>query len=128
MAGAGIVQDPYGELGHALPLDREVHFRLAAQVLAWNSETAPPPADIDLAALELTGHARVVLDELEARLAGLPGGSVLRELTAHALADAGRRLAVTSSGLGTLAYAQARARLVRGLHGSLDRLEPTPRM
>lgn len=127
MAGAGFVEDPDGELGRGLPLDREVHLTLAAQVLAWPSTAAPPAEDIDLAALELTGHARVIQEELEARVAALPAGSELGELLAYALAEAGRRLSVTSSGLGVLAYAQSRARLVEGLHRSLDRLEEHPR-
>ncbi|MGW5401040.1 DUF6415 family natural product biosynthesis protein [Streptomyces sp. NPDC003952] len=123
MAGAVFVEDPDGNLGRGLPLDREVHVTLAAQVLAWTPATAPPAEGIDLAALELTGHARVIREELEARGASLPAGSELGELLAYTLAETGRRLSVTSSSLGVLAYAQNRARLVEGLHRSLDRLE-----
>ncbi|WP_324290245.1 hypothetical protein [Streptomyces antarcticus] len=56
----------------------------------------------------------------------MPAGSELGELLAYALAEAGRRLTVTSSVLGVLAYAQGRARLVEGLHRSLERLEQHP--
>lgn len=126
MAGAGFVEDPDGELGRELPLDRDVHLRRAAQVLAWSTEAASSLDEVDLAALELTGHARVILEELEARTAVLPAGSELGELLAYSLAEAARRLSVTFSGLGALAYAQSRARLVEGLHRSLDRLEQHP--
>ncbi|MFI5987692.1 DUF6415 family natural product biosynthesis protein [Streptomyces sp. NPDC051555] len=121
MAGVGFVEDPDGELGRGLPLDREVHLRRAAQVLAWSTPTAPPLEEIDLAALELTGHARVILEELEARVAVLPAESELGELLAYGMAEAARRLSVTSSGLGVLAYVHGRARLVEGLHRSLER-------
>ncbi|WP_407835161.1 restriction endonuclease [Streptomyces sp. DSM 116496] len=126
MAGAGFVEDPDGEFGRGLSLDREVHLQRAAQVLAWSTPTAPPLEVIDLAALELTGHARVILEELEARVAALPAGSALGELLAYSMAEAARRLSVTYSGLGVLAYAHSRARLVEGLHRSLDRLEQHP--
>ncbi|MFI5868448.1 DUF6415 family natural product biosynthesis protein [Streptomyces sp. NPDC051546] len=126
MAGAVFVEDPDGELGLGLPLDRELHLRRAAQVLAWSTPTAPPLEEIDLAALELTGHARVILEDIEARVAALPAGSELAELLAYSTAEAIRRLSVTSSALGALAYAHSRARLVEGLHRSLDRLEQHP--
>ncbi|MFD5147749.1 restriction endonuclease [Streptomyces sp. NPDC058401] len=98
MAGVELVEDPDGALGHGLPLDREVQLALVAQVLAWNPAAAPPADDIDLAALELTGHARVIRDEVAAQAAGLLGGPELGELLGYALAEAGRRLSVTSSG------------------------------
>ncbi len=123
MAGAGFVHDPDGRWGQTLPVDREVHLTLTAVVLAWTTTTAPPIGDIDLAALELTGHARVIREELNVRAAVLPAGSERVQLLGYSLAEADRRLSVASSGLGVLAYAQGRARLVRGLHHLLDRLE-----
>ncbi|MFD6889390.1 restriction endonuclease [Streptomyces sp. NPDC059957] len=91
--------------------------------LAWTTTTAPPIGDIDLAALELTGHARVIREELTLRAAALPAESERVQLLGYSLAEADRRLSLASSGLGVLAYAQGRARLVRGLHRLLHRLE-----
>ncbi|MFF3216856.1 restriction endonuclease [Streptomyces sp. NPDC002886] len=106
-----------------MPVDREVHLRLAAAVLGWTAATVPPAGDVDLAALELTGHARVLQDELITRAAGLRSRSEHGDLSACSLADTGRRLSAASSGRGALADAQGRARLVQGLHQLLDRLE-----
>ncbi|MFI5761860.1 restriction endonuclease [Streptomyces sp. NPDC051563] len=120
------MEDPDGALGRALPLDRERHLWLAGQVLAWSAASTPSLEVVDLAGLELTGHALVIREELEARISQLPASSELGELLGYSLAEAGRRLSVTSSALGVLAYAQGRARLVKGLYGSLDRLEQRP--
>ena len=118
-----VVHDPDGRLGHELPLDREPHFRLAASVLAWTPETVPV-ADTALAVLELTGHARLLRDELADRIGRLPDDCEPRQLLTYSLGEANRRLSPAAASLcGDLAHAQNRARLLQALYGALDRLE-----
>ncbi|MFI8266705.1 DUF6415 family natural product biosynthesis protein [Streptomyces sp. NPDC085665] len=119
-----VVHDPEGRLGHELPLDREPHLRLAALALSWTPQSVPPAADTALILLELTGHARLLRDELVDQLERLPRDCVLRQLLAYTLAEAERRLSpAASSPCGALAHAQNRARLVQSLYAALDRLE-----
>ncbi|WP_330294214.1 restriction endonuclease [Streptomyces sp. NBC_00503] len=122
----GFVHDPDGMLGHGLPPDRKVHLLLTAEVLTWTAVTAPPADGMDLAALELTGHARVVREELAQRVRQLPLGSELGELLGYTLEETARRISVASSALGILAHVQSRARMVEGLYRSLNRLEQPP--
>ncbi|MFJ3176065.1 DUF6415 family natural product biosynthesis protein [Streptomyces roseus] len=119
-----VVHDPEARLGHELPLDREPHLRLAALALTWTPKSVPSAADTALTLLELTGHARVLRDELAGRAARLPAGCELRQRLACTLGEAERRLsAAASSPYGDLAHAQSRARLVQVLYAALDRLE-----
>ncbi|MFK0223991.1 DUF6415 family natural product biosynthesis protein [Streptomyces vinaceus] len=119
-----VVHDPEGRLGHELPLDREPHLRLAALALTWTPKLVPPAADTALTLLELTGHARLLRDELAGRADRLPSGCELRQLLACTLAEAARRLsAAASSPYGDLAHAQSHACLVQALYTALDRLE-----
>ncbi|MFD9418013.1 DUF6415 family natural product biosynthesis protein [Streptomyces goshikiensis] len=118
-----VVHDPDGRLGHELPLDREPHLQLAASVLAWTPDTVPPVADTALTVLELTGHARLLRDELADRIDRLPACE-LRQLLTYTLGEAERRLSpAATSPCGDLAHAQNRARLVQALYGALDRIE-----
>ncbi|MEU8502974.1 DUF6415 family natural product biosynthesis protein [Streptomyces lavendulae] len=120
----GVVHDPEGRLGHELPLDREPHLRLAASALSWTAQSVPPTADTALTVLELTGHARLLRNELAGRIERLPADCELRQLLAHTLGEAQRPLTpAASSPCGDLAHAQSRARLVQGLYAALDRLE-----
>ncbi|MGW6412847.1 DUF6415 family natural product biosynthesis protein [Streptomyces vinaceus] len=119
-----VVHDPEGRLGHELPLDREPHLRLAALAMSWTSQSVPPAADVTLTVLELTGHARLLREELASRADGLPTACDLRQLLAYTLAEAERALSPAgSSPCGVLAHAQNRARLVQGLYAALGRLE-----
>ncbi|MEV6734539.1 MULTISPECIES: DUF6415 family natural product biosynthesis protein [unclassified Streptomyces] len=119
-----VVHDPDGRLGHQLPLDREPHLQLATSVLAWTPQTVPPVADTALTVLELTGHARLLRDELADRIDRLPADCERRQLLTYTLGEAERRLSPAAmSPCGDLAHAQNRARLVQALYGSLDRLE-----
>ncbi|MEY2229474.1 DUF6415 family natural product biosynthesis protein [Streptomyces sp. BF23-19] len=119
-----VVHDPDGRLGHELPLDREPHLQLAASVLAWTPETVPPVGDTALAVLELTGHARLLRDELADRIDRLPDDCELRQLLTYSMGEADRRLSPAAmSPCGDLAHVQNRARLLQALYGALDRLE-----
>ncbi|MFJ3205880.1 DUF6415 family natural product biosynthesis protein [Streptomyces sp. NPDC086989] len=119
-----VVHDPDRQLGHELPLDREPHLQLAASVLAWTAQTVPSVADTALAVLELTGHARLLRDELADRIDRLPDDCELGQLLTYTLGEAERRLSPAAmSPCGGLAHARNRARLVQTLYGAVDRLE-----
>ncbi|WP_331726254.1 DUF6415 family natural product biosynthesis protein [Streptomyces sp. NBC_01276] len=120
----GVVHDPEGRLGHELPLDREPHLRLAASALSWTAQSVPPAADTALTVLELTGHARLLRDELADQVERLPADCELRQPLAHTLDEAQRRLTpAATSPCGDLTHAHNRARLVQNLYTALDRLE-----
>ncbi|MGW8357689.1 restriction endonuclease [Streptomyces wedmorensis] len=128
MTYGSVVHDPTGSWDTDLPLDRDVHERLAATVLGWRrgDGTAPPPADIEQAALQLAGYAELQVREIRAALArlprdpGQPGAAQLR--TGITIAEAVRRLRAPAIRCGDpLTQAQSRARLVEALHSALDR-------
>ncbi|MEV4190899.1 restriction endonuclease, partial [Streptomyces toxytricini] len=58
------LHDPEGHLEGELPLDRSTHERLAKAVLGWTGETGLQPADLQQIALQLTGAARAVADDV----------------------------------------------------------------
>ncbi|MFE5614183.1 hypothetical protein [Streptomyces sp. NPDC056524] len=79
MTYGSTVHDPTGSWDADLPLDRDVNERLATTVLGWGrgDGTAPPSADIEQAALQLSGYAELLVRELRATLARLPGEAEL---------------------------------------------------
>ncbi|RSS57464.1 restriction endonuclease [Streptomyces sp. WAC01280] len=128
MTYGSIVHDPTGSWDADLPLDREVNERLAATVLDWRrgDDSVPPPADIEQAALQLSGYAELQVRELRAALERLPRDleqSTAEQLrTGITLAEAVRRLRAPAIRRGDpLNQAQSRARLVDALHSALDR-------
>ncbi|MFE6713903.1 restriction endonuclease [Streptomyces sp. NPDC057695] len=128
MTYGSVVHDPTGCLNAGIPLDRGVHERLAAAVLGWRRDdgTAPPTADIEQAALQLSGYAELQVRELHASLARLPRepeGPGSEQLRARiTMAEAVRRLRASAIRRGDpLHLAQSRARLVDALHRALDR-------
>lgn len=139
MSHGSVVHDPTGRWGTDLPLDREPNAKLAAKVLEWGQGdgTDPPRADIEQAALQLSGHAELLVRELMRETALLPRDSdarspveVARALAEVTIGEAGGRLreAAIRSGDG-LKQAQSRALLVQALHGALDRVraaQPAP--
>ncbi|MFI1869703.1 DUF6415 family natural product biosynthesis protein [Streptomyces jumonjinensis] len=125
MTAHTVLYDPTGCLDRHLPLAREPHLALVAAVLAWPPAVAVPSADCHQIALQLSGHARSVADDVRYYSRTLPENSRPRALAEVVLADADRLLAVDPSG--TVRCAQQRARLVRALYERLDRLTPPPR-
>ncbi|MFI5987132.1 DUF6415 family natural product biosynthesis protein [Streptomyces sp. NPDC051555] len=120
-----VLYDPEGVVEADLPLDREPHELLVRAVLAWTDPgELLQPRDCHLIALELTGHARAVADDVRKRAERLPAGDGRRALAEVVLREAARRLATTPEG--TVRCAQGRARIVRDLYERLDRLN-TPR-
>ncbi|MGW6569683.1 hypothetical protein [Streptomyces sp. NPDC054975] len=125
------VHDPTGSWDADLPLDREVNERLAATVLGWRrgDGTVPPPADIEQAALQLSGYAEFLVRAIRAAMERLPGeqglptpAADMHARTGITLAEAIRRLRAPAIRLGDpLKQAQSRARLVDALHSALDR-------
>jgi len=114
-----IVYDPYGLLDAELPLDREPNLQLAKMVLNLKPGVLPT-CDLAQIALQLTGHARAVADDVRRRHEDLPPDSGARALTDVVLGEATRRLSVRP--YGTLACAVNRARLVKALYERLDAL------
>ncbi|WP_374701895.1 DUF6415 family natural product biosynthesis protein [Streptomyces sp. CB02959] len=115
-----LLHDPKGRIEAELPLDRGPHEGLVEAVLAWNGDVSPQATDCEQIALQLTGAARAVADDVRRAAALLPAEHPARALAEYVLEEADRRLA---AGLeGTLGCAQGRARLVRELYGRLDRL------
>ncbi|MEV0449806.1 restriction endonuclease [Streptomyces sp. NPDC050600] len=125
MSHGSVVYDPTGSLGANIPLDRDLNGRLATTVLGWTGDRVPPPADIEQAALHLSGYARLLVRELRSALARAqalaePTSDIQRaEIT---LAEANRRLKAPAIRHGdTLKQAQSRALLVQALQDALDR-------
>ncbi|WP_373302742.1 DUF6415 family natural product biosynthesis protein [Streptomyces atratus] len=60
-----VVHAPEAILDAEIPLDREPHERLVETVLRWRADgTTPPQADLDQIALQLTGYARLLLENV----------------------------------------------------------------
>lgn len=114
------VHDPEGVLDR-IPLDRGPQLALAKAVLRWSARVpAPEPADMELMALQLTGHARVVVDELRERVEDVAEETSLRRCLDLVVDGADRRLEVRAPRRPSVAYTQGRARLVVGLYRALD--------
>ncbi|MFB6525058.1 hypothetical protein [Streptomyces sp. NPDC056399] len=66
--------DPAGRWDTDIPLDRERNEQLAAVVLSWRQgdDDLPIQADIEQAALQLTGYANLLVRELQTKAAALP--------------------------------------------------------
>ncbi|MFJ9412481.1 DUF6415 family natural product biosynthesis protein [Streptomyces sp. NPDC101393] len=123
-----VLHDPEGRIEATLPLDRGPHECLLKAVLTWTGDPDLPPADYAQIALQLTGAARAVADDVRRATAQLPADHGARALAEVVVGEAERRLSVRLEG--TLRCAQNRARLVRALYERLDRLAevaPTPR-
>ncbi|MER5757693.1 DUF6415 family natural product biosynthesis protein [Streptomyces sp. NPDC002082] len=119
----GEVHDPEGLLD-CLPLDRGPQLALATAALRWSSSVpAPAAADVELIALQLTGHARTVARELGGRVGEVAAGTPLRWRLEIVVDDANRRLAVKAPKNASVAHTQSRARLVVGLYRSLDEID-----
>ncbi|WP_435191250.1 restriction endonuclease [Streptomyces sp. bgisy126] len=128
MIHGSVVHDP-AAVHDSVPLDRVLHEDLALTVLCWTPQDREGlrQADIDQAALQLTGYLRLLAREVRTGLAALP-----QDPEVLARAGAGRTratLAETVRRLGAapvrahrgLGQAQSRARLVKALHHALDR-------
>lgn len=117
-----VLYDPEGVVEADLPLDRTPHELLVRAVLAW---TDPGEAlelrDCHLIALELTGHARAVADDVRRCAQQLPLQDGRRALAEVVLDEAEKGLAAPVEA--TVRSAQGRARIVRELYERLDRLE-----
>ncbi|MEU6400713.1 DUF6415 family natural product biosynthesis protein [Streptomyces cinnamoneus] len=117
------LHDPEGHLEGELPLDRVPHEALVKAVLGWTGDPGLRPADIQQIALQLTGAARAVADDVHRAADQLPADHPARTLADVVLAEAERRLSAALQG--TVRCAQGRARLVRALYERLDRLAET---
>lgn len=107
-------------------LDREPDLTLVQAVLAWPVSGTPlQPRDCEQISLRLADRARVLVEDLRRRCAGLPEASAPRTLTEIVLGEAERRLSTAPRA--TVAGVQNRARLVRALHERLDHLHTTAR-
>ncbi|MFE7595595.1 restriction endonuclease [Streptomyces sp. NPDC057494] len=122
------VHDPTGSLDADIPLDRDIHERLAAAVLDWRRSdgTVPPRADIEQVSLQLSGYAELLVRDLNAALEHLPrspdGPTPAEQRTRITLAEAVRRLRAPAIRCGDpLSQAQSRARLIDALHSAVDR-------
>jgi hypothetical protein len=114
-----VLYDPDGRV-EDLPLDREPHETLVSAVLAWTRPDSARPTDCEQIARQLSGHARIVADEVRLRASRFPEGSVDRALAEALLGETRRRL---SSPVGeTVRCCQNQARLVRALYARLDQL------
>ncbi|MEV8103156.1 restriction endonuclease [Streptomyces sp. NPDC088135] len=121
-----VLHDPDGIVESGLPLDRGPHECLAKAALAWTGAADLRPADLQQVALQLTGAARAVADDVRRTADLLPEDHRARALADIVLAEAERRLSLPLDG--TVRCAQGRARLVRALYERLDRLaEIAPR-
>ncbi|MEU3408917.1 DUF6415 family natural product biosynthesis protein [Streptomyces sp. NPDC006670] len=118
-----VLHDPEGLLEGELPLDRGPHECLAKAVLGWTGNPGLAPADLQQIALQLTGAARAVADDVHRAADQLPPDHAPRVLADTVLKDAERHL--TAGLQGTVRCAQGRARLVRALYESLDCLTET---
>ncbi|WP_406011999.1 restriction endonuclease [Streptomyces sp. NBC_00984] len=110
---------PHGLIEAELPLDRARYEALVTAVLAWKDPHLAP-RDYEQIALQSTGHARAVADDVRRHVASLPrndGRGALADIVLRQ--TAGRPSAPLE---GTACCAQNRARLVRTLHTRLDRL------
>ncbi|MEV5348926.1 DUF6415 family natural product biosynthesis protein [Streptomyces achromogenes] len=122
MRGYQVLHDPTAVVD--LPLGREPHELLVRAVLAVTDPERLAPDDWAQIALQLTGHARAVAQDVE-RLTGLlPRYDPRRVLAEDVLRQARQRLDAPMQG--TLRCAQGRAHTVRELYARLDRLR-TPR-
>ncbi|MFD9053002.1 restriction endonuclease [Streptomyces zaomyceticus] len=124
-----IVYDPAGRWDSGIPLDRELNEQLATVVLSWRrgDDDLPEQADIEQAALQLTGYANLLVCEVQTTAAALPRDGQASTVAARTLAqiaagEALRRLSVPLvPGRQALRVAHSRARLVGALHTALDR-------
>ncbi|MGG7568936.1 restriction endonuclease [Streptomyces sirii] len=116
--------DPTGRIEAELPLDRGPHEHLAKSVLAWTGSPGLAKADYEQIALQLTGAARAVSNDVRRAAYRLPQDHAARVLAEYVLAEAERRLSVRLEG--TVRCVQGRARLVRVLYDRLDRLASIP--
>ncbi|WP_051862860.1 hypothetical protein [Streptomyces ochraceiscleroticus] len=117
-------RDHPGALGSEaeLPLDRETHKRLVAAVLSGNdAEPLMSQDDCRQAALQLTGVACVVADDVRQAADRLPTQHAARVLADYVWEETDRHLAAPLED--TVGGAQGRARLVRALYERLNRLE-----
>ncbi|MFI6056135.1 restriction endonuclease [Streptomyces violascens] len=120
-----VLYDPEGHLEADCPLDRAAHQRLVQSVLTLTDTLDLEPADLQQIALQLTGAARSVADDVRHAAEQLPADHQARALVYVVLEEADRRMSVPLEG--TVHCAQGRARLVRALYERLDRLaETTP--
>ncbi|MFG2711979.1 DUF6415 family natural product biosynthesis protein [Streptomyces goshikiensis] len=127
MSGTHVaLYDPEGHLNGELPLDRASHERMVKAALGWPADPGLRPADLEQIALQLTGAAHAVADDVRHAAEQLAGGHTARALVATVLAEAQHRLAADPRG--TVRCAQGHARLVRTLYEHLDHLtEAAPR-
>ncbi|MFI8344016.1 restriction endonuclease [Streptomyces sp. NPDC085639] len=117
------VHDPEGLLDR-LPLDREPQLALAEAVLRWNSKVpAPEPPDMELMALQLTGHARLVVEQLRMHAGKVGEETSLRMQLDILLHDADRHLAVMAPERPSVAHTQGRARLLISLYQGMDKFD-----
>ncbi|MFD4475845.1 DUF6415 family natural product biosynthesis protein [Streptomyces sp. NPDC058471] len=89
------------------------------------SATLPTPADALQIALQVTGYARLVVDEAERDRLRVPPDEPAYQVAAEAVKEAERRLSVTVNLAFAVRHAQKRARLVTCLHQALDGLLTT---
>lgn len=118
-----VLHDPEGHLEGELPLDRRSHESLAKAVLRWTVDPGLRPADLQQIALQLTGAARAVADDLRRAADQLPEDHAARALADVVLHEADRDLSAAPNG--TVRCAQTRAHLIRALYERLDRLTET---
>ncbi|MFH8289976.1 DUF6415 family natural product biosynthesis protein [Streptomyces sp. NPDC018059] len=110
----------------ASPLDREPYLSLVKAVLAWSvSDTVLRPRDCEQIALQLSGQAGVLAEDLRRRCTRLPEISTLRTLTEISLGEAERRLSAPPRL--SVAGVQNLARLVRALYERHDQLHAAAR-
>lgn len=103
-------------------MDRATHKRLVAAVLSGNgTEPVTGQDGCWQVALQLTGAARVVADDVRRAADRLPVQHAARALADYVLEETDRHLAAPLED--TLGCAQGRARLVRALYERLDRLD-----
>jgi hypothetical protein len=122
------VHDPEAILDAEIPLDREPHERLVETVLRWRADgTTPPPADLDQIALQLTGYARMLLEDVNTACTDLSPSIPAAMLGRITCDEARRRLDCRQPPGGRLVLVQSRARLVKALHQALDRAEEAQR-
>ncbi|MFI0219727.1 DUF6415 family natural product biosynthesis protein [Streptomyces lydicus] len=115
-----VLYDPDGRI-EDLPLDREPHEKLVRAVLAWTEPSSIRPTDCAQIALQLTGHARLVIEAVQLQNSSLPAESGLRALAEAILREATRRLSGPVQD--TVQCCQNRARLLRALYERLDQLQ-----
>lgn len=121
-----VLHDPDGVIEAQHPLDRETHQKLVREVLSWCKPEALPADDYQQVALQLTGYARCVSDDLRRLIERTPGPTAWEDraplLHARYILDTAQRvLAMPLEG--TLWCARDRARAVRDLYARLDQLK-----